>query len=620
MTTTAPAGASTTVVQRIAEMPGSLVIRISQVLIAVHLLLRAIVFGSGYFYFDDYLLMGRSARLDIFSESFLLYDHNGHLMPGGMFITGILERLAPLNYWLVLLAMLLLQFLATWLTYRLLRLLLGARPALLIPVAVATLAPMTLLPGAWYAAAINFLPLQIAAAGAGIALLRGMRGGSRWWYVLTAVWVVVGLVFFEKSVLIPVTLLAIAVAGGGIGSNTFRLIASALRRTWLAWVLIIPIVLGYLVYYLGRVSDQVRDLSDTAGIISMVVTTVTRGVFPSLIGGPLTWAPAGLGTAFADPAIWMATLGCIVVVGLAGYGLWQSPRSRAVWLLAGIYLMLDLTIMAIGRSGFGILENLGLSLRYTVDSFVVILIAIAVTIAPPAGEDDSLRARQTRRRMGQVLQRSRLAPPLAGIAVVILGAFTIASHANLISPLTENESRGWLTNVRQSVADAGDRVEILDGPVPPFVLDGLNTPYNDFSWVLAPLSEEVRVQPMIYRGAMFDEAGRFVPARVAGIDSFPGPNGDCGWAVTDAPVEIFLGGDVFPWRHTLRLSYLVAANVGLTAQLGDGPPVDIDLREGLGEVFVSIEGGGPVLTVTPQQSDFGICIAQASIGALEPLG
>ncbi len=603
---------------RLSHLPAATVIRISQMLIAIHVLARFIVFGSGYFYIDDYIFMGRAARLGLFSEDLLLYLHKGHLMPGGMFLSGIAERIAPLNYWPILIMLIAGQFLATWLTYRLLRLLIGPRPALLIPMLIVTLTPMTLLPGSWWASAINFMPLQIAAAGGGIAIIRGLRGGSRWWFVAVAVWQLIGLAFFEKSVLLPVTYLAIAAAAGPHASTVLRQVADAVRRTWLVWLLIVPIVLVYLVYYLDRAGDQVRDTSDSAGIVVLASTTLARGLIPSLLGGPVAWNPVGFGTASANPSAWLVVVTIIIFLGIMAYGLWQSARSRTVWLLAIIYVLADLVILIIGRSGFAIISELGLSLRYTVDSLVIILIALAITIAPPQGQTDALRARQTRRRLVQLLARR----PAIGLVPLLMGSVLIvsaaASHVLLIAPLTANDSRTWLTGIRQSITDAGSPVRILDGPVPDVVLDGLNLPYNQFSWTLAPLSEEVRVLPQITRGVVFDETGRLRPAEVQGIDSFPGPDGDCGWAITDRPIDIALGGDVFPWRHTVQISYLAAANMTLDVQLGDEKPVRVELTEGLGVVFATIDGGGPVVTATPTQTEFGVCIAQVRVGALTP--
>jgi hypothetical protein len=594
------------------------VIQICQVLIAVHLLLRAIVFGSAFFYGDDYLFQGRAARLGLLSESYLLYPHDGHLMPAGMLVSGVLERIAPLNYWPVLITLLLLQWLATWLSYRLLRALIGPRPALLIPVLILTLTPMTLLPGAWFAAAINFLPMQIATAIAGLCVLRAVRGGSQWWYVLATLSVIVGLTFFEKAVLIPLTLLAVIVASGPRGGGALRSLGAALRRSWLLWVLLALTVAGYLLFYFEQSGGPDSTFVDSAGIVIMLTDTVIKGLLPALLGGPINWLAIGAGSAAVDPATWVTVIGVVSISAIAVYGCLQSARSRAVWLVAGTYVFVDLILMALGRGSFDIITGLGLSFRYTVDSLLVLLVAIAITFAPPKGHEDGIVARQTRRRARSLITRSRavaIAIPLVLLAFV---SAAIASNFNLISPLSQNLSRDWLTNIQRSVEGRTVPVEILDTPVPDFVLTDLTAPYNLSSWALAPLSNDVRVTDVIHEGVMFNGDGVLVSADVVGVDSFPGPNGDCGWSVTTEPVAITLGAEPSYWYYTLRISYLAPSNVTVAVQYGDGPSIDVELREGAGVLYASIEGGGSRVTITPTQSTFAVCIAQVRVGDLVP--
>lgn len=605
-------------IAHIAGLTPKRVIQISQILIAVHLVLRAIVFGSGFFYGDDYLFQGRAARLGLFSESFLLYEHDGHLMPGGMFLAGLLERLAPLNYWPVLITLLLLQWLATWTTYRLLRSLIGPRPALLIPVLILTLTPMTLLPGSWFAAAVNFLPMQIAAATAGWAALRAVRGGSRGWFVFAAASVAFGLVFFEKSVLIPLTVLAVVVAGGPAGNTWWRTVITAIRRSWLVWLLLVPLVLAYLLFYLDRSGSPDSRLVDTSAIVIMLTDTIVRGLVPALFGGPLSWLGIGAGTAAADPRAWVVIIAMGLFVVLAVYGLAQSTRTRAVWIITGLYLTADLVLMAIGRGGGDVIVELGLTLRYTVDSLIILLVAITVTLAAPVGQDESLRSRQTRRRLRTLIDRRPTLSLAVPVLVAAFAAAAVTSHVTLVPPLADNASREWLTNIQRSVDSNPTRIQILDTPVPDFVLTDLTAPYNLSSWVLAPLADRIDVTDTIADPVLFNDSGQLVEGDVEGIDSFPGPDGECGWAVRSQPVDVVLADDPFYWYYTMRISYLAAGNMTVDVTWGEGPTTTVELLEGPGTVYASVEGGGSTVTVTPTQSEFGVCIAQVRVGVLTP--
>lgn len=606
----------------LASLTPSRVLTGCRALIVVQVVLRFIVYGAGFFYWDDYVLQGRAALYPLLSEDYLLYLHNGHLMPGGFLVSGLLERLSPLDYWPVLITLLGLQAVATWLTYRLLRALIGPRPFLLVLVAFLALAPMTLLPGAWWSAAINFLPLQIGASLTGLLVLRALRTGRPWPLLGAAAILPIALAFFEKSLLIPLVALAVVIAAGPPDTGLVAGIRGALRRTWPYWALIVPIGVLYLVYYLDRAASLSRPLSDSTGIVLLVAETVFRGLLPAVWGGPLAYQPAGFGSALADPPVLIAAIAAAAAVAFVGYGVVQSSRSRAVWILAGVWLLADLVSLVVGRSGFDMVLALGASLRYTADAAVVLLVAAAVTVAPPVGQPDSALARRARASLSASLaQRPRAwtAGTLTAAGALVVAA--VVSHVTLVSPLADNASRTWLINIRKALQEQeGRSVAILDGPVPADVYDALGYPNNLLSTVLAPLDDQIRITRAMSDPVMFDSKGRLVTASVDGVESFPGPDGDCGWAVKQEPVTIPIDGNLFPWEYTVRLRYLAANNASVPVRLGDGQPADLEALQGPNVAIMRVDGGGSSVTVGPYDGPEGICIAQVTVGDLVPEG
>src|SRR4051794_33014208 len=85
-------------------------------------------------------------------------------MPGGFLLTGLLSRLAPLEWWPMAVAMVALQLLASLAVWRLLRILLGNRPIILAPLLLYLFSPLSLSAFAWWIAAVNALPLQAGLA------------------------------------------------------------------------------------------------------------------------------------------------------------------------------------------------------------------------------------------------------------------------------------------------------------------------------------------------------------------------------------------------------------------------------------------------------------------------
>ena len=94
--------------------------------------------------------------------------------------------------------------------FRLLRTLFGNRPAILIPLAVYLLIPLTMPDLGWWSSAIESLPLQIATFMALNAQVHYVRTGRFRHAVAAAAWVVFGLIFFEKAMVLPALLFAVS--------------------------------------------------------------------------------------------------------------------------------------------------------------------------------------------------------------------------------------------------------------------------------------------------------------------------------------------------------------------------------------------------------------------------
>src|SRR5687768_17516894 len=94
-------------------------------LIAGSLLVRSWVAARSDFYWDDLILSGRGGSLPLLSADLLVYDHDGHLMPGAFLVAGIATRIAPYQWVLPMITMIALQAAASYAVFRLLRKILG---------------------------------------------------------------------------------------------------------------------------------------------------------------------------------------------------------------------------------------------------------------------------------------------------------------------------------------------------------------------------------------------------------------------------------------------------------------------------------------------------------------
>src|SRR3954453_11234917 len=194
--------------------------RTAAALIAVQLVVRAVLACRGYFYWDDLILTGRAGTQSLLSLGYLFDDHDGHVMPGAFLVAGGITRMAPLNWIGPAISLVVMQLLASLALLRALYIILGWRPVLLVPLTFALFTPLGVPGFAWWAAALNSLPMLAALAWVcGDAVLLVRTGNQR--YAASALLVFFGgLLFFEKAAVIPlvaftVTALLAHVTGDG---------------------------------------------------------------------------------------------------------------------------------------------------------------------------------------------------------------------------------------------------------------------------------------------------------------------------------------------------------------------------------------------------------------------
>ncbi len=199
---------------------------------------------------DDFSLAARAAESGL-TYDYLFHVFNNHLMPAGMLLSWLITRSAGLNYLPYMLTLLAFQALLSVAFYRLLRQLIGARWGLLLPFCILVFNPITLEPTSWWSAGINILPMQLAMVLAVGAQVKYIRTGRLRHLITLGLAMVLGLAFFEKSVLIAglvfLVTVCLFVRGGAVRSvvrGVGRVLASVVDahglNWWLSGVLLHP--------------------------------------------------------------------------------------------------------------------------------------------------------------------------------------------------------------------------------------------------------------------------------------------------------------------------------------------------------------------------------------------
>src|SRR6201993_5244160 len=305
-------------------------------LITVQLGIRAVLAFGGYFYWDDLILIGKAGTEGLLSPSYLFDDHDGHVMPGAFLVGGAITRLGPLNWTGPAISLVVLQLLASLALLRALYVILGWRWVLLIPLTFALLTPLGVPGFAWWAAALNSLPMLAALAWVcadAILLVRTRK--SR--YAATGVLVYLGgLLFFEKAAVIPFVAFAVTALLCHVQGDR-----TPLRTVWRSgmrlWIARLGVTVGWVALYLAVV-DQRRWSSDLSMTRDLLWRSITHGIVPGLAGGPWHWGrwapPAPRG---ATPRPTVMALGWLVFFGVLALSLIRKQRIGPVWLTAAGY-------------------------------------------------------------------------------------------------------------------------------------------------------------------------------------------------------------------------------------------------------------------------------------------
>lgn len=594
-------------------MPGPLT-RIPRValtaaaLIALQLAVRAVLAFGGYFYWDDLILVGRAGTHNLLSPSYLFDDHDGHVMPAAYLVAGVITRLAPLNWLGPAISLMVLQLLVSLALLRALYAILGWRPVLLIPLTFALFTPLAVPGFAWWAAALNSLPMLAALAWVCADAILLVRSGKRRYAMTGAVAYFVALLFFEKAAVIPFVAFAVAALLRHVQGD-----AGALRTVWVAarrlWTPLLALTAAWVVVYLAVV-DQQRWSTDLAMTGDLLRRSVTHGIVPGLAGGPWAWDRWAPASPWATPPVAVRVLGWVLLAGALVISLIRKQRVGPVWLTAAGYAVAcQVPIYLMRSSRFTALE-LAQTLRYLPDLVIVLALLAAVGFCAPN--------RPSSRWLDSSIARTVVTTVLA----VLLTASSLYSTATFLTSWRKNPAQPYLRNARRGLAaaHAASGAPLLDQEVDPLVLQRVAWPENLASHMFALLADRPEFAPATTQLRTIDSSGRVVDARIAWIRAIvPGPISQCGYFVQpDRPARLPLDGPLLPAEWTVEINYLANSDGSMTLSLSEGPGTKVPLHPGLNRVYVRLPGAGNTIAAQAETAALAICIAAGPVGYVVP--
>lgn len=582
---------------------GDVVLAVAITMIAVQLVWKFDLVRRTYFRQDDFVFIARGLEQGL-SWDYLMRVDYGHLVPGPFAIQWAMGRLGVYNDVLAHIVTMGLQAAAGLALLRLLRLLFGTRPAILVPLGFALLTPMTISALSWWAVVIETLPFQIALPMALASHVHHVRTGRFRHAVAAAAWTVAGMAFFVKSPFILVLAFVL----------TLGWFPKADRRP--AWLLYLVVVAAYAVVFFRQLltsvqitNDTVRpELPDPATAAGFAWNLLTGALVPTALGGPWRWRPITEDYALADVPTAAAWAALAVAAAVVAFSVRHRRRAWLAWLtLLGYFLLADVVPVMIGRIAQLGPDLGGSELRYISSTSVVVALVLGLAFIPLRGEEHPWLRPLPRLRHAWI--------PLAALAAAG-SVWSVAAYGRL--PLGRHVE-SYVETARQAFRQAPRDAVVVDTDVPPRVAYSVFFyDYARASRILGPLAPDTviwtrRLSGPIPNPLTLDTDGRLRPVVIEGA-TIPQPGGCTRVSGQERRFRLPMPMPDGEW--TVQLGYLNPEPVRLSVRLG-GQAAAVPAGKDFGWTFATLTGEGAELAVRTLDGRTA-CLGEIRVGVPRP--
>jgi len=578
-----------------------------------------------YFRQDDFEVMDLALRSSL-SWSFLTHGYVGHFFPGVFASAWVLSRIALYNWPAAAGVVMVLVAAASLAAWRLLRTLLGNRPAILIPLTLYLVAPIGFENYSWWIAGIEAIPLQVAIFMCLDAHVRYVRTGKTRSALAAAAWLGFGLAFDEKAVVIPLVLFAVTAWFLVRQRGLLATAQAAAVRYWHAWVAYLILLGAYGAALVGGLaSSAVKPAAPSSvhAVVTFCWELVHLTLLPGLLGGPWHWYHlAGSSFAYAGPPSYLAWAAMVAVLAFVAATILTRRRAWRAWvILAGWVVLADMLPVVLGRlQAPGTAAIFGMETRYVSDSAAILAIVLALACWPVAGQGDDAAAPRRR----EFFTGRWRAVGVAMVAVITVGSVW---SVQLLATLTSaTNARPYIANAAAALAQTPAGTVIVDRQVPPNVMIQLFGHYADTSAVLGPLSHRgpqvtwvARPQGNISTLKIFGSDGRLYPASISGVTSRI-LTAKLGCVTRKRTVLVVPFPVPTPvTTQVLRLAYLASPAVaGQSVTITYGSEVRrLMLASGVNNAYVTVSGTSANIVIQAGIG-YGLCVADAVAGYFIP--
>ncbi len=598
-------------------------------LVAVQLIWRAQFLAGMYFYRQDFFNLDFAIRSP-FSWHYLTYVGTGHLMIGQRAIMWVLARISLYNWGLASVVSLAFVAAAGLAAFAVLRTLFGERPAILVPLAVYLLTPLGVADLGWLTVALESVPLQLALFMALNSHIHYVRTGGRRHLAAAAGWVVVGLLAFEKGLVVPVLLFAVTsgfLVGGGSWLGGAR---RALVLFWKAWLLYAAVLIGYGLVLASalRTSTSQPLVPSASAVITFSWGLLKDALLPGAVGGPWSWwALPGHSYALAAPPAALTWLALVIAVTVVVASTMRRRVSGRAWATFAAWIVLaDMVPIAIGRLNW-YPALLSLDTRYVADAVAVLAICVGLAFLPVV-DGQAVVTGPARARVGRPARaaahfdRARAEHSwryaASGLlAVIVVGSIWSASayqsvtsgqpaasyiaHATAASELAPRGSLVLDAAVPDPVRDSAYGTRAVIGPIQPGKLHWIEHPSGTIDGL-----------------RMFGPDGRLYPAWVYGASTGRPPAPHACWPDRHGQIVLRFWHTTPYLTSVLRIGYIWAPPTpGVVIVVYGTMAQELTVRHGLHTAYLPVSGAASSITVTGLRGS-KMCVGDAEAGTVEP--
>lgn len=557
---------------------------------------------------------GRSLDWDYLTSTL-----GGHFGVAQRLVYWLLNRAAPLEWWVTVVIRLVFQAITTVLLWKLFRALVGPRTWLWVVLAGYASSPY-LVPGT---AALNSgLGLEISQAclvGAMLAHVRYARDQRLGQAVLAAALVLVMLAFAQGSLPTLLFLPVLSVFFLQRGSWRERLRGELLR--WRGWALLGIALTAFAGLYLAGDYNSPSSEFTVPDALWLAGQAWVAILGPALVGGP--WQFYSLPdqwSAYADPPLAVLVLGQVALVGLIVLSVRRSGRIALVaWAIPAWTAVASLVLVGAGR-WWWLGEVIPSALRYS--HFVPVAMALGVVLAF-GGSPSPRSATRTGRRAWKDHRRA-----LVGGATILLVAASVFSTWRFAEVFWENPADEYTAALLSDTDERGPDVQVFDTLLPEAIVPYVSQMYVSDLLALGGVPAQVGGQSN--NRLTVDTNGRLVAARFLKVSDFSGTAKEsCGIHVfgegtTRIPLEPvtqskewFLQLELYqPRDNRVTMTVLDREGEDLTIH-GDGST--LDLRGSLVVLHRRLETGRPaMIEIESTDPRTNFCLVHTFVGVPVP--